>query len=314
MTTDDLTTLPPHAKTGEILWDEDVEELGRDRRIDAAPPRPVRAWFVGEGPVPTEEPADPGGLALMRDEADGLLLVEGLRAALALIGDGLRLTTAGKPFVADMKKYVDPSGRPSFCSSRYYSQLSFERLLTLLRDLGWVRTEERTLLPVPGSPADGGLAPESEGFLDAVRAALVEVIRPHWPRALWKDDEDPAPALPDVLCLATADGGVELPVLPGCMSHCWENTEFLVSLIAHPRITDVPLDRTGHVRQSALAALETCESTMHELVSLGILSVTTARSDVQDEDYYEYEDYARQRPAPRFTAPLLLRGAVAELR
>lgn len=312
MTTDDLQPVPPLSSTGEILWDGDVEELGRGRPVEDAPPRPTRAWFVGEGPVPTEEPADAEGLALMRVQADELLLVEGLRAAVDLIGEALRLTTAGKPFVADMKKYADPSGQPSYSYSRYYSPLSFERMLTLLTKLGWVRTEGRMLLPVPGSPADGGLAPESEGFLDAVRAALVEVIRPSWPRAQWDvDEEDPAPALPDVLLLATTEGGVELPALPGCLSHCWENTEFLVGLIAHPRITDVPLDRTGHVSQTALAALESCESTMRALVSHGVLSENSHDSY---EHYARYEDYARQRPAPRFTAPLLLRGAVAELR
>src|SRR5699024_7244798 len=122
---------------------------------DAASAR-ARAWLRGYGPLPRGEPPDPAGLETMRREAAALRLLDELRYALDLIGDGLRIKRSGDPYVSDVREFERRRGariprQEASCSP------AFPELVGLLRTLGWVESEERRLRRVAGRCAEEAL-------------------------------------------------------------------------------------------------------------------------------------------------------------
>src|SRR5699024_11859287 len=107
--------------------------------------------------------------------------------------------------------------------------------------------------------------------------------------------------LRDALLTATTEAGVLLPWAPSATGseHCRDHSCFLVELLGHPRIQDIPLDlETGHVPPHVLAELAACRERMSGLVEWGL--VTRA----------EWEEQHRAAGYCRFRAPLLMRGAL----
>lgn len=266
-----------------------------------APSAPARAWFLGEGPLPREEPTDPAGLETMRREAAELPLLDELRYALDLIGDGLRIKRSGDPYVSDVREFERRRGariprQEASCSP------AFPELVGLLRTLGWVESEERRLRRVEGSSAEDALDPESEGHLDAVRAVIREGVRRAEFRPWWLMTTVEEHTLRDALLIATTDEGLLLPWAPSATGfhHCRDHSWFLVELLGHPRIRDVPLDlETGHVPAHVIAGLAACRERMSGLVDWGLVT------------FAEGEEQHRTSGYSRFRAPLLMRGALA---
>ncbi len=281
----------------------DPEWGPRPTEVDApdAPSTPTRVWFLGEGPLPREEPSDPAGLETMRREAAELPLLAELRYALDLIGDGLRVKRGGDPYVSDVREFERRRGariprHEAPCSP------TFPELIDLLRTLGWVESEERRLRRVQGSAAEAALDPETEGHLDAVRGVIREGVRRAQARPWWLMATTEEHTLRDALLIATTEEGLLLPWAPSATGfhHCRDHSWFLVELLGHPRIQDIPLDlETGHVPPHVLAELAACRERMSGLVEWGL--VTRA----------EWEEQHRTAGYSRFRAPLLMRGALA---
>lgn len=264
-------------------------------------PAPVRAWFLGEGPLPREEPTDPASLETMRREAAELPLLAELRRALDLIGDGLPVKRNGDLYVRDMREFARRQDAPS-CGYGPPSPPSLGELVDLLAVLGWVEIEDRRLRRAEGTPAEDGLDPAAEGHLDAVRAVVREGVRRAQRRPWWLMEPTEEHALRDALLIATTEEGLLLPWAPRVIvfHHCRDHSRFLVELLGHPRIRDIPLDEeTGHVPRTVLAELAACLERLDGLVDWGLIT------------HGELPEHLRDSGSSCYRAPLLMRGALA---
>lgn len=281
---------------------------GHDRRMTTfehptAQQAPARAWFLGEGEIPpAQEPAGDAGLEQMHQEATALPLLEDLRRALDLIGDGLPVKRNGDPYVRDIREFARRQGAPAYAYAYDRSSPSFTELVDLLDALGWVGTEDRLLHLTEESPAEGGLDPEAEGYLDAVRAVMREGVRSAQRRPWWHMHAAEERTVRDALLIATTDEGLLLPWASpyGSLHHCREHALYLVDLLGHPRIRDIPLDHeTGHISAAALTELAACRESMDRLEAWGLVA------------HEEMDEHRRDAGYSRYRAPLLMRGVLA---
>lgn len=127
---------------------------------------------------------------------------------------------------------------------------------------------------------------------------------------------DPTARADDVLqalLIASGPGGLIAPRHPhdGVLIHCSEVEVFLVELVRHPFIQDVPTGRgRGHVDGREVERLAATFRRIDILVRAGV--VTT---NEQDDDFCGDDDYGDDENRPTiYRAPALLRGAVASLR
>src|SRR5699024_6516468 len=200
--------------------DPDWRPLPAEVDATDAPSAPVRAWFLGEGPLPREEPTDPAGLETMRREAEELPLLAEFRCALDLIGDGLRVKRGGDPYVSDVREFERRRGariprHEAPCSP------TFPELVDLLRTLGWVESEERRLRRVEESAAEAALDPETEGHLDAVRDVIRAGVRRAQARPCWLVATTPEHTLRDAPLLAPTPEGLLPPWPPRPPGGSW---------------------------------------------------------------------------------------------
>lgn len=266
-----------------------------------APRAPARAWFLGEGEIPpAEEPTGDAGLEQMHQEATALPLLDDLRRALDLIGDGLPVKRNGDPYVRDVREFARRQGAPVYAYER--SSPTFTELVALLDALGWVAIEDRRLHRAEESPAVDGLDPEAEGYLDAVRAVVREGVRSAQRRPWWHMHAAEERTVREALLIATTDDGLLLPWASpyGSLDHCREHTLYLADLLGHPRIRGIPLDHeTGHVSAAALTELAACRESMSRLEAWGLVV------------HGEMEERHRDAGYSCYRAPLLMRGVLA---
>lgn len=306
MTIDDLYTPPAELP-------DDYED----------PPARTVPWYLGDAPMPADEPTDQTGRAAMAAELTQLPLLTSVRHLLDVIGDGLRVTKQGKLFAADRRQVekLCADGTTVGVWNAYGWSSHVERawdILTrhgmLLREEGQVRPTGSAVLPEAGNaPSEEGL----DGARQLIAAALDTVgigdTHSWWPGS-FSDGEL------DAVLVASGPDGLTLPVLPSDdrLIHCSETVNFLVAVIRHPHIHDVPIDRaTGHLAEQELARLGRVSRTMDHLSSQGLLIVSRRDEQMRYGDYGDYGDYEGGRDRDRvetYRAPVIIRGAIAMLR
>ena len=294
-------------------WEELERHTGRYG--DEAPPR---AWFLGEAPAPEAEPVDAEGRARMAVEVRASPMLRWLREILTFVGEGRKVTHAGTFYVTEVKQFLRET-RPAAARSRdrwgtEQTGPSLDERLRLLRMLGWLETVERTVRPTAACPAPAELhAADGEALADVVRtllAAIVERSRRHGggvPRFAPAVAPDPR-ALLDALLVTTRHEGLLLPWSPqdGHIDHCWQACDYVVGLLGHPHIRRVPLDPvSGHPDPRELAGLAAIDATLGDLVRWGVLEAEKVRDDSGEP---------LRSLTTRYRGPLVLRGAVAEVR
>lgn len=287
---------------------------------DPAAPAQPRPWFLGDAPAPEEEPSDAAGRIAMRAEAARLPFLRVVRELLDFIGEGCRTTKLGALYAVDRRRIEEAcrdhcdawSWRPYGTDSRV------QRAWDVLTEQGWLSREDGWVRPT-GTPLFGprGDALAEEGVDGARRllAAVLEVACLAYRRA--PTTEGAEDDIWIALLVASGPDGLVLPDHPhdGTLLHCFESVDFLVGLVRHPYVRDVPLDRsTGHVADSAVRRLSATARTLDLLVTTGVVTVGSDEV-VEHRDEYWYEDDAPGRgPARTYRTPALLRGALALVR
>lgn len=244
---------------------------------------------------------------MMAELEQNALLTE-MRELLDFIGDGRRLTAAGTLYVVEKKEFHRSSSRAGAGGARndWYEHRWLDERLDLLCRIGWLEVEERVLRTASVPAIDALRSGEPDSVLDAARELFAAVLRrtlPREPRGLTLRTRS---LDLDALLIATGPDGLTLPWAPygGEFTHCAEVVAFLVRLLGHPHIHEVPIARYGgHPEAGALASLASLRDELSPLVSWGILT------SEQDHPDYEWEIHD-----VLYRAPTLLRGAVARVR
>lgn len=289
-------------------WADTDELLAGDLMppCESEPREQTREWFLGAVEPPTAEPTDPDGVAQMRVELATNPLLELLRGALDHIGDGLRVTARGRPYVADVRRFrqTRTEGRDSYDADRFFGAPGLEGAADLLLKLEWVEVSDGMLRPVD-TPALADPSAPDDAVVEAAREVFAEVLRTEQTPGPWGARPADAQVLHDALLIASGPEGLRLPWVPynGQFLHCDHVVHFLVELLTYPNIRHLPLDRrTGHPQEAALVRLQSLRDTMDRLMRWGVISKSGPA-------YYEDDiDEALYR------APLVIRGAVAQLR
>lgn len=295
--------------TGAVLLDGLSTPQGR--------PRP---WFLGSAPTPTQEPTDRASRTMMMAELAQLPLFRTVRQLVDFIGDGLRITKQGELFAVDRRKlerqYSDSSseyawGTYGITSRTHLAWTVLTRHGWLVREEGWVRPTGRALA-APGR--DDATERDLDGARSLLAAALDEAAAGDWysvlPGGFGED-------VLDALLVASGSEGLTLPNHPvdGVLLHCCESVRFLVELLRHPHIHDVPLDRrTGHVADGAVLRIARVSHSIDLLISSGLVIIE--RGDgVEDEEYERYDEYEHgENRVTIYRTPTVMRGAIALVR
>lgn len=312
-------TIDDALPTAADLFGEDHirEDLAGDPTAEPARPRP---WFLGDAPAPEEEPADEAGRLAMAAEAAQLPFLRVVHHLLEFVGDGCRTTKLGALYAVDRRR-IEESCRDhsdGWSWHPYGTDSRVQQAWDVLTQQGWLDREDGWVRPT-GKPlfSVGGDALTEEG-VDSARRLLAAVLEDacseyrYFPATERSEDD-----IWDALLVASGPDGLVLPDHPrdGTLLHCFESVDFLVGLVRHPFVRDVPLDRsTGHVADSAIRQLALTARTLGQLITCGV--VTDWNDDgVEPRDEYWYEDDASGRsPARTYRTPALMRGAITLVR
>ncbi|ATG50148.1 hypothetical protein CFK38_00400 [Brachybacterium vulturis] len=291
--------------------------------LAGAPPTPPdrpRPWFLGDAPAPREEPSDEAGRIAMAAEAAQLPFLRVAQHLLEFVGDGCRTTKLGTLYAVDRRR-VEESCRDGSDGWAWHpcgTDSRVQQAWDLLTRHGWLVREDAGVRPTgtplvgTGSDARAEDGPDEDG-LDGARRLLVAVLESARPAfrefsTMERAEDD----IWDALLVASGPDGLVLPDHPcdGRLLHCVESVDFLVGLVRHPYVRDVPLDRSsGHVADSALRGLALTARTLEQLITCGVVT------DGGDEEEHWYEaDAPGRRPVRTYRAPALMRGAVARVR
>lgn len=288
-----------------------------------APAARPRAWFLGDAPAPEEEPEDEAGRAAMAADAAQLPFLQVVRHLLEFIGDGCRTTKLGALYVVDRRRIEELcadssdgwSWRPHGTDQRVqHAWLVLLRHGWLAREDGWVWPTGKPLLGV------GPDALTAQG-LEGTRRLLAAALGSDSPEGRSVPGTEMTDDVLDALLVAAGPDGLTLPDPPrdGRLIHCFESVDFLVGLIHHPHVRDVPLDRgSGHIADSALHRLALTVGAMEHLDRGGLVTVQGEEGvDDPGEDWHQdwYAMGTSDRESARiYRAPVLMRGAIALVR
>lgn len=276
----------------------------------------ARPWFLGDAPAPATEPREDRVQREMRAELFGHPLIRVLAGLLEFIGDGRRVTKQGRLFAADRKEFA---GQFGLARSWGYGAEGHgvETAWTLLLTNGWLALADGQVRPAEEPPYPGGFDAGAEHYLEACRLAFASVLEtddvgPYGWGARYADEE-----ILEALLIASSPAGLTLPDHPvdGAIVHCQDMVRFLVGLVQHPWIRDVPIERsTGHIEHAALRGLAGCGQALRTLRRRGVV-VVEVEADPYELEYEEYLDPC-ERPdrTTTFRAPVVMRGAVELVR
>lgn len=283
------------------------------------PPARAKAWFLGEAPAPADEPSDEAGRSAMAAEAAQLPLLQVTHHLLEFVGDGCRATKTGALFAIDRrrigKRWNEESGGRSWL--RHHTEWQVADAWVVLTDHGWLTVEDGWARPTGKPLVSVGSEAATDEELEGTRQLLAAVLESASVDSLRHPfEEEPAEDLWDALLVASGPEGLVLPDLPrdSRLLHCAESVSFLVGLVGHPYVREVPLDHaSGHIADSALHRLARTSQALAQLSGWGVL--TDGGKDLEAWEEYWYEDDAPgSTSAQTYRAPVLMRGAVALVR
>ncbi|MFC7375435.1 hypothetical protein ACFQRD_09200 [Brachybacterium sp. GCM10030268] len=284
---------------------------GPDDLSDIPEPRVRQVpWFLGDAPTSTTESADAARPAAMAVGLDQLPFFRTMRHLVDFIGEGRRLTKRGDLFAVDRRQVersifgdapIDTWWRHRGDSLTQFVWSVLIRHGVLLRADGSVRVSEGHRASSMAGTVPGLDVDEAE--------SMIEIGLEHADvgTGLWFGgtggvlSEDSL----DALLVASGPDGLVLPDHPGDaeLIHCSETVHFLVGLLRHPHIRDVPIDRrTGHVVAAELWRLVRVSLSMDNLVSRGLVLGGGC------------DDEAERDLGRTYRAPVEVRGAVARMR
>lgn len=295
------------------------------------PPRQSRPlhWCLADAPAPMSEPTDEEGRAEMLAELDRLPFLQAIGHVVAFVGEGRRLTKQGELFAVDRRQLesrlleVDDHRTGEWYGNSQILHVAWNVLLSS----GLLVKREGHVEPAMGHAGDEESAEGAENALRRARsllAAALESSATSAEFAYWDDglDEDGL----DALLVASGPEGLLLPRIPpdGELIHCGEVVQFMLQLLRHPYIREVPIDRrTGHPLARGLGALERLSRTMGRLRDSGLLLLDQERPDREgtlegaDHGWAEYGQYPEDSyltPMVHYRAPVAMRGAIAMVR
>lgn len=297
------------------------DRFGGDPAGDSsAPPARPMPWFLGDAPAPTEEPTDEVGRREMAAAAAQLPFLRVVRHLLDFVGDGCRLTKQGALFAVDRRRIEELCRDPAdgWSWRPYGADSRVQEAWNLLIRQGWLTREDGEVRPT-SSPlfSSEGTTLTEEG-IHAARRLLAAVLEDACPMDRYFVTTDGAERdIWDALLVASGPDGLVLPDHPrdGALIHCFESVDFLVGLLRHPYVRDVPIDRaSGHVEDSAIRQLAQTAEALCRLVGCGVVTHGDEEESVARDEYWYADDPPSGRPVRAFRTPALMRGAIALMR